>query len=178
VETTAQAIATLDAVPLALSRRAARRAPLIYAHGTPGPSRSGIASRAAPRAGPLSEASAIPFQARLLPAERLPTFHHDVHVPGVQVHPTAQPPALLRHRQRGPRAQKRLIHPFPAMIVLVFPAAAHDELRRRCFPDGSVLPGFPYQGALFFRTNQQGSCANQYKVRVSTARSLCQMICW
>ena len=39
-------------------------------------------------------------------------------------------------------------------------------------------PAFPYQGAFFFRTNQQGSCWNQYSVRVRTVRPLSQMICW
>ena len=38
-------------------------------------------------------------------------------------------------------------------------------------------PGFPYQGARFFLANQQGSCWNQYSVRVSTTRPLFQMIC-
>ena len=37
-------------------------------------------------------------------------------------------------------------------------------------------PAFPYQGA-FFRTNQQGSWANQYSVRVRTVRPLSQIIC-
>src|ERR1017187_3712834 len=39
-------------------------------------------------------------------------------------------------------------------------------------------PAFPYQGAFFFLTNQQGSCWNQYSVRVRTVRCLSQMICW
>ena len=38
-------------------------------------------------------------------------------------------------------------------------------------------PALPYHGAFFFRTNQQGSCWNQYNVRVSTVRCLSQMIC-
>jgi hypothetical protein len=38
-------------------------------------------------------------------------------------------------------------------------------------------PAFPYQGAFFFRTNQHGSWANQYGVRVRTARPLFQIIC-
>src|SRR5260370_36992701 len=39
-------------------------------------------------------------------------------------------------------------------------------------------PGFPYQGAFFLRTNQLGSCANQYRVRVSTERPLFKLITW
>jgi hypothetical protein len=39
-------------------------------------------------------------------------------------------------------------------------------------------PAFPYQGAFFFRTNQHGSCWNQYNVLVNTVRPLSQMICW
>lgn len=38
-------------------------------------------------------------------------------------------------------------------------------------------PAFPYQGAFFFRTNQQGSWANHYSVRVRTVRPLSQIIC-
>jgi hypothetical protein len=38
-------------------------------------------------------------------------------------------------------------------------------------------PALPYQGAFFFRTNQQGSCWNQYNVLVSTVLPLFQMIC-
>jgi hypothetical protein len=38
-------------------------------------------------------------------------------------------------------------------------------------------PALPYHGAFFFLTNQQGSCWNQYSVRVSSVRSLSQMIC-
>ena len=38
-------------------------------------------------------------------------------------------------------------------------------------------PGFPYQGAFSLRVNQQGSCWNQYNVRVRTTRPLFQMIC-
>src|SRR5215469_14987348 len=39
-------------------------------------------------------------------------------------------------------------------------------------------PALPYQGAFFLRTNQQGSCWNQYSVRVKTVLPLSQMICW
>src|SRR5262249_27243551 len=39
-------------------------------------------------------------------------------------------------------------------------------------------PALPNQGAFFLRTNQQGSCWNQYRVRVRTVRVLSQMICW
>src|SRR5437868_492935 len=39
-------------------------------------------------------------------------------------------------------------------------------------------PAFPNHAAFFFRTNQQGSCWNQYKVLVRTVRPLSQMICW
>src|ERR1022692_4933497 len=39
-------------------------------------------------------------------------------------------------------------------------------------------PALPYHGAFFFRTNQHGSCWNQYSVRVRTVRCLSQMICW
>src|ERR1700693_6290658 len=38
-------------------------------------------------------------------------------------------------------------------------------------------PAFPYHGAFFFRTNQAGSCANQYKLLVKTVLPLFQIIC-